>query len=106
MWFASGAAAEVTYSCYFPTKCTAPDGECGLASVRKEFSPNQAISNRQQNGHRIFLFSDLSVIYIQENDKTNGCSPSDCVKAALAEFLDDDISSVATAHGVCQIGEE
>ena len=102
---ASEASAEATYSCYFPTKCTAPDGGCGLASVRKEFSSRQAISSQQQNGNRIFLLSDLSVIYIQENNKTNGCNPSDCVKAALAEFLDDDISSISTSHGVCQIGD-
>jgi len=69
----------------------------------KKFSSKHAISSQQQNGNRIFLLSDLSVIYIQENNKANGCSPSDCLKAALVEFLDDDISSISTSHGVCQI---
>ena len=101
----TATTAETAYSCYFPTKCTTPDGQCGLASIRKNFTLSDTVASHRSNERRIILLPDMSVIYIQENSKTYGCSPSDCVKASLAEFLDDNISSVVTAHGICQLGE-
>ena len=76
-----------------------------LWSIRKNFTLSDTVASHRSNERRIILLPDMSVIYIQENSKTHGCSPSDCVKASLAEFLDDNISSVVTAHGVCQLGE-
>ena len=90
----SGAAAEITYSCYFPVKCTAPDGDCGLASIRKDFSLSDASSDQELGSRRVFNFPDLSAIYVQENGKS-----------ALVFFLDDAVSSVETAHGVCNLGD-
>ncbi len=89
----SEAAAEDGYSCYFPVKCDAPDGDCGLASLRKDFSSSDASSYLELDGNRIFIFPDLSSIYVQENGKS-----------AVVYFLNDAVSSVETAHGVCQSG--
>lgn len=103
-FLSTGVAADTTYSCYFPTKCTTPDGECVLASVRRDFSPANASSSLEANGRRLFSFPDLTVIYVQENSKPiQDCSPHPCVKSTLLKFLDDAVSSVETAHGVCQI---
>jgi len=87
------AAEEDEYSCYFPVKCDAPDGDCGLASLRKDFFSSDASSYLEHDGNRIFIFPDLSLIYVQENGKS-----------AFVYFLNDAVSSVETAHGVCQRG--
>jgi len=106
-FLSTGAAVDTTYSCYFPTKCTTPDGECVLASVRRDFSPADASSNLEVNGRRVFSFPDLTVIYVQENSKPiQDCSPHPCVKSTLLNFLDDAASSIETARGVCQIDVE
>lgn len=101
---ANGSKSEAMYSCYFPVSCKVPDGDCGLASVTKDFSASDAVQNIENGGRRSFIFPDFSVIYVREGEHPDQeCSPAPCFKAVRVTFLKDIVSSVETAHGVCQI---